>query len=188
MYEKIRRRDASRRLAASGYRWGEPRENVKMLVLVAASLNVMAALCVLIALAFMTNKAPWIAGLLICVAIYGALVLVIQRFGFRPRAVIFCADGTTTLPFGIPWFRKHRALRDHHEAIVSIEAGSVRGKDEVAIFSREGSIITVSRFLHPEDAHRVAVQLTAALKELREDLASAGKPVHEDRRERSVID
>lgn len=188
MYEKIRGRDETGRLVTAGYRWDEPRENVKMLVLFAAIFDFMGGIYVLIALAFVNDKGPWIAGLLICVGIYAALHLVMKRFGVRPRAVIFRADGTTSLPFGIPWFRNYHSLGAHLENIVSIEAGSVRGKDEVALFTRGGDIVTLSHFLHPENAHRVAVQLTSALKELREDMASAGQAVREDRHERSVID
>ncbi len=60
--------------------------------------------------------------------------------------------------------------------IASIEARSDGGTHAyVTTYSRSGDVTYVAGHLHPDNAHKVAVQLTLALAELRESMASPGE-------------
>lgn len=98
-----------------------------------------------------------------------------------PRELVFYRDGTIEAAWGLAFYPRHTSVSGHHADIVSIEARSVVPPQQqqhtshahgVVLFKRNGDTTYVAKCLHPDQAHKVAVQVMLALTELREDMAS----------------
>ena len=100
-----------------------------------------------------------------------------------PRALVFHRDGRISAPLGFSSYpRSFKRVTGTLADVVSIEARqtvrSAQGAQAtrthgVVLFKRNGDIAYVASQLHPDSAHKLAVQLTHALVALREDIMSA---------------
>ncbi len=166
-------------LDASGVEWTESRDGIEGLVFVLVMAGLVSGALVL----FFTplfGKDWWKAA---CV---GLALLSPYRWARgmeiagTPRQLLFHRDGRIAAPLGFAAYAaKHRSVTGHHDNIASIEArhmafkgASTPNTHGVVLYSRDGDIANVAMHLLPDDAHKVAVQMTLALTELREDLAS----------------
>lgn len=170
-WKPIRERDVDGRLMAAGVQWTEMRKSAFGLYITVANLSLMGSVggCAHQQMFRDSNGgvvALWLLGLCVMCVVAARLSL------GRMRALIFRADGTTSAPFGFAYYSsRYRAMSGTNANLVSIEARSDGGADAyVAVYSRNGDVTYVAGHLHPDNAHRVAVQLTLALAELRESL------------------
>jgi hypothetical protein len=164
-WQPLRERDVDGRLLAAGVRWSENRGVAEALCLSLAVLVCMAG-----------------AGTILVSGIGGALVLGLGiwlwRSSFRiagcKRELVFHRDGGMKAPLGFAHYHEScREILGHNADIVSIEmrkegAGDIR----VVMFFRSGDVVHAAGSLLPDEAHKIAVQLTLALAELREDLGN----------------
>lgn len=115
-------------------------------------------------------------GLLAIIMFTGLAWLIVSawRLPGRTRALIFHQNGSTNAPYGFAHsHRSHRYVTGHNADFVSIEArGHGPTMCDVVLFTRCGETVYVAGWLHRDSAHKIAVQLTLALAELRE---SAGE-------------
>lgn len=179
----IRERDAGGNLVAAGYEWGEPNDvwNFLISVIGAAGLFVILLGIVLLKKAFVSAQAIPVGGIIR----YGAHWT--YPHIFRPRSLIFRDNGKISMPFRVPgYFRPYYELSAHHDQIVSIErvfddSGDGKGqRHRAAIYFRSGNIVRITNPVHPDDAHMVAVQLTAALQEIRQAAAWRSQSTYSD--------
>ncbi|HEV7276529.1 MAG TPA: hypothetical protein VGN80_09605 [Devosiaceae bacterium] len=95
---------------------------------------------------------------------------------WRKRALIFHADGRMEMPYGLPYHPFRRAIEGHHKVLISIE--QERHADHtssVTGISTGGDSVGIAKDVTKYQALKVAVQLTRALNELRQDLASGAE-------------
>ena len=165
-WQPLRERDADGRLVAAGVRWSEHRELAQAGCLSLAVLVCMAG-----------------AGTFLVSGMGGALVLGLGiwlwrcsfRLSGRQRELLFRPDGSMKAPLGFAHYQEScREILGHNADIVSIEmrkegAGDIR----VVMFFRGGDVVHAAGSLLPDEAHKIAVQLTLALVELREDMYSS---------------
>jgi hypothetical protein len=171
--KKLREYDG-RGLRSAGVEWREPCQWREAAFLAAFVIGTW-----LMLLGFeMLKKSHWLSGgsLLACAACLAFLAFEYRREYERPRSLIFEGRGLMLAPLGMPsryWLNLHFEIEGHHDEIVSIEpivddSDDGKSKDhKVAIYFRSGSIVRVTNPVHKDRAHRIAVQLTAALHELR---------------------
>jgi hypothetical protein len=174
-YQVIREHDTGGKLIAAGYRWGEHNDLIASL---SAGCMLAAVGIALISLHVMKTNLLGGALLLIGCALLGYAGYYVSKAVFRPRALIFELDGAMRMPHGVPQSWRRRAIDGHHGNIGTIEKvrdvgpqGGPRVIHRVALFGKGGRIIRISKALHPDDAHLVAVQLTAALQAIRDEIA-----------------
>jgi len=173
----IREYDAYNELVAAGYEWGEPctyREIAAIIVFLVGAAASAAGLILL--------KSTWLG---LPIAGFGLFMLVwayeLYLDRFRPRSLIFTPFGTMNMPQRVPgfWWPRYE-IKGHHEDAVAIsvvqdESDDGNGKDhKAAIYFRSGNIVRVSGPVHPDDAHKIAVQLTTALEAVREAAVRIG--------------
>jgi hypothetical protein len=162
----IRQSDDEHRLVETGYHWHELSHDM---IWVAAATFV-SALYLSVAYYSESNfKAalPFAA----VAAIYSDILL---RLLLRRRTVVFRRDGSVRMPYGRPNKIGVRKLRIDHASIASIETTRECEGTGVAIYTVDGQTIIVSHKLRPSSARLVAVQLTKALHELRDSIATVG--------------
>lgn len=103
------------------------------------------------------------------------------EFGRRPRALIFHRDGRVEAPQGFPFFERTREMSRPHGEIASIEARQIVTGEAakltayrygVVVYLRSGGVIYVARRLDEFEAHKVAVQLSLALGDIRHELGN----------------
>lgn len=171
----IRDYGADGRLAAAGYAWGEP-DALRLaaaLAVYAAGLGVTLFGVDVLKTSMLFGVPVLVTGLGLFVAAYA-----VYQHRFRPRSLIFEADGRMSAPQRLPefWWPRYE-IRGHHDQVVRIAAVEERRPDgsgmeyRAAIYFRSGNIVRVSGPVHRDDAHKIAVQLTLALEELRDALA-----------------
>lgn len=175
--KRIVRRDKSGRVIAIGVEWTE--FNIWAAALDALVDGVCAIVGFVMALAgvlAIISSALWLVVAAIGIAL---CVLPVVRRPFdlwrKPRSVIFHRDGRVELPEGFPYHSSIREMSQPHREIVSIEARAAYRqalddpiyKHDVAVFRRDGDIVHVAWRLRADEAHKVAVQLTHALAEIR---------------------
>lgn len=97
-----------------------------------------------------------------------------------PRSMIFHRDGRVEMPSGFPYHPQFLEMSQPHGEIVSIEARVAPWqlpqnpfRHDVAVYRRDGDIVHVARLLRADEAHKVAVQLSLALNDMRSALANA---------------
>jgi hypothetical protein len=91
----------------------------------------------------------------------------------RPRMIVFTRDGRVLAPNGIAdrfWVRNLGPIAD----VSSIELTSSCRDFGVVLFTTEGRTILLAERMRKADARLVAVQLTKALHEMRQSLATIG--------------
>ncbi|MCK1281773.1 hypothetical protein IVB46_41820 [Bradyrhizobium sp. 61] len=174
-YQVIREYDIDGKLVAAGYEWGEPNDLIMHL-----SAGFILAAVGIATISSYVMKTHVLGGLLLLSgsALLGYAGYKLSKVVFRPRSFIFNLDGAMRMPHGVPEFGRLRAINGHHGKVGTIEKirdegphGGPRGVHRVAMFSKEGHIVRISKALHPDDAHLVSVQLTAALQEIRDEIA-----------------
>lgn len=179
---RIEKRTADRRIARVGVEWTENRERADNLIFALMLLSVMAGGVVLfIVTGFVKAKLVSAGiGLLLMSAPFWAVRINVKG---KPRQLVFERDGRMLAPLGFQTYANWCKSIDGTIAdIVSIEtrnlAERANGNGSIHTYSvvlakRDGTIVYVARHLLPDEAHKVAVQLNIALKDLRDDLATA---------------
>lgn len=168
----IRERDADGRLIAAGLQWTEQRRLAFGLLMQFGTWALLGGVAALLAGA---SGPGWtMLGLTVC-----AMAIARLTPG-RTRALIFHDDGRTSAPFGFAHHpRRFREVSGSNANVVSIEArGQGNEPHYVAMYSRSGDVAYVAGRLEVDNAHKVAVQLTLALAELRESLARSMQPAN----------
>lgn len=170
---KLRERDGYG-LQSAGLEWREP-SDWRALVFVALFFT---GLAIGLYGIEMIKKSNWVQGgsLISFVICLGWAVYEFREEHEQRRSLIFYESGMMHAPLGLPsryWPLAQFEITGHHEEIVSIEPIVDDSDDgqykhhKVAIYFRSGSIVRVTNPVHKDRAHRIAVQLTAALHELR---------------------
>lgn len=189
---RIDRREADNTLAATGVEWTEHREWISNVLMAFASVCALLSIFTLVGVMLMSAGAggsgPWWIPALMTLALWSPLWWWPRlQFEGKPRQLSFERDGSMPAPLGFAlWPRRFRSVSGHHGEIVSIEARQIANQRDaqltaythgVAIIKRNGDIVYVAAHLHPDNAMKVAVQLTLALNDMRESLAnSANNP------------
>lgn len=161
-HSPIRKRDPEGRLVESGYKWDQMRLPHYLFF---------GAMAIISACLAAQNIAT--ARLDAAIAAFGFLgfaALVYCAAG--PSIVAFCADGRVLTPNGVRWRFWVEALDFPHHQIASIELASECQDYGVVFFTTGGRTVLISERLRKADARLVVVQLTNALREMRESLAT----------------
>lgn len=168
-WHPIRERDENGDLLAAGLQWAEERDVALAGYWLAGAVLLFVGTAAL--LLWLAGK----GGLLLVLACFGVvawLIVSARRLPGRTRALVFHQDGSTSAPYGFNHYHhSHRHITGHNSNFVSIEArGQGSTMCDVVLFTRCGETVYVAGWLHRDSAHKVAVQLTLALAELRECL------------------
>lgn len=202
--EPIRETDSDgRRLMQSGAGWSE--ERLWLTYPGISVFNFLMACCVLTTIIGAINSKDhtlwmFVAGTLTVISV--GLWLLCNQFGQSEAIVVFHADGTIETPNGLPSHHFTKAIGGNHADIVSIESRRLSHPHElqtqhsidyeVRMFFASGSIISVAVNVPADEAHKIAVQLTAALRDMRQSQANAHrvrpKPRAKAPRQRELID
>lgn len=173
-HQVIREHDSDGRLVAAGYEWGEPNEIITYL---SAGLILAAVGMATISILVLKTYPPGAFLLLSGSVAMGYAGFKLSQLVFRKRSLVFGLDGAMRMPHGVPEYWRPRAINGHLGKVSTIERirdenphGGRRGEYRVAMFGKEGHILRISKALHPDDAHLVSVQLTAALQEIRDEI------------------
>lgn len=181
--QRVETRTAEGILEAAGVAWTERREGLHALGRMLIFLSFVVGLFVVF-LGTPMNEEWWIPagiGLALMVPIFWIEKLPIEG---TPRELLFYRDGSTEAPYGLAFYPRHTSVSGHHADLVSIEARSVATNQQaqhtnhthgVVLFKRNGDMTYAAKCLHPDEAHKVAVQVMLALTELREDMASEAR-------------
>jgi hypothetical protein len=110
-------------------------------------------------------------GLACLIAGVGLLALLagLQKW---PRIVMFTREGHILTPHGLPGRPLLRRLEFPHTQINSIETTRNCRDHGVVMFTTEGRTILLAERMFKADAHLAGVQLTKALREIRESMAT----------------
>lgn len=160
----IRRYDADRRLLEAGYRWDQLRL-IEKLGLGGAGVGLLCAAPFMYA-----DHSP--QGGVACLLAGLALLAILAWLHRWPRTVLFTRDGGVLTPHGLPGSPFRRRLSFPHTQINSIEATSNCRDHGVVMFTTEGHTILLAERMFKADAHLAGVQLTKALQEMRQSLAT----------------
>jgi hypothetical protein len=181
-WRTVREHDADGRLREAGAEWREERAAVASALLVLIIVNF---IMLMLALIIMLLSGEGQVVVLALLAIIAISVRTMRTMRGRRRALIFHRDGRTSAPHGFAHYhRRVREITGTHAEFVSIEARGPEFSSSVLIFTGSGGVIYAGRHLHHDDAHRIAVQLTIALRELRESIGRETRPQETDRKNR----
>lgn len=159
----IRERDAGGRLLEAGYRW----DRFRMLEMLGFGA---VAIGTLVLAPFMHeghSPEAGVATAAVGLAMLAGLAWVIRR----PRMIVFTRDGRVLAPNGIAgrfWVRNLGPIAE----VSSIELTSSCRDFGVVLFTTEGRTILLAERMFKADARLVAVQVTKALREMRESIAT----------------
>ncbi len=186
---RIEKRRADGRLARVGVEWTENRQGLDNVIFGLALLSFMIGVLVLFLLTPMVFLAtPSVparlvsagVGLVLMSSFYWSVRISVRG---RPRQLVFERDGRMLAPLGFDTYADWCKSIDGTIAdIASIEARNLAEKHRsdntihthgVVLSKWNGDLAYVARNLLPEEAHKVSVQLNLALKNLRDDLATA---------------
>ena len=168
--EPIRIRDAGGRLVAAGARWSEHRDFAEAGCLALAVLVCLAGAGALVV--SLIDGSPAIVGLLLLgLGIWLARRSV--RIAGSTRELVFDREGGMKAPLGFAHYQAYcREITGHHADIVSIETRNQGAGDlRVVMYFRSGNVVYAAGRLQRDEAHRLAVQLSLALAELREAIS-----------------
>jgi len=164
----VRELDADGRLTAAGAEWTEERAAVASTLLV---LLVLSFIILAFALIIMMLSGEGEVAVLALLAIIATSVRTMRTMRGRRRALVFHRDGRTSAPHGFAHYPgRFTEITGTNAEFVSIEARGPEFSSNVLIFTGSGGVIYAGRHLRHDDAHRIAVQLTVALRELRESI------------------
>lgn len=160
----IRHRDSEHRLVETGYHWHElPHDRVWLVAATGAS-------ALYLSVTYYSEANFKMA--LPCAAVAAIYADILLRLLLRRRSVIFSRDGSVRMPYGRPNKLGVRKLRINHASIASIETTQECEGTGVAIYTVDGQTILVGHKLRTSSARLVAVQITKALHELRDSIAT----------------
>lgn len=155
---------ADRLLYISGYEWREFPPFVFVGVAAVTLFAIGTALHLFLASRFL-DSTPFFVVAIVGIGVFEWL------WDYR-RVVLFWRDGTIETPNGLPDRVGMRELPVNHRAIASIELTRECRGTGVVIYTIEGESIVVGHKLRTADARKVAVQLTKALHQLRDSIAT----------------
>lgn len=169
--EAIRRYDADGRLFAAGAEWVEFRVWIKsILKFFGVSLVVVTGIAGMGALSTGEPIAIWVA--LAGIVLGFLLIIYGMRVMMQPRSIIFHVDGTTSSPDGKVIALGKRQVPDHWGGISTFEVtGEHETEMAVDLYARAGDEYRVGHEMQKDVANKLAVQLTAALAEIRDAVA-----------------
>lgn len=165
---RIRRHDANGSLMEAGYQWDQLRLIEKLGLGGAGTSLIVAAPVMYVGHSPQGGFACLAAGLALL-----AILIALQKW---PRIVMFTRDGSILTPHGLPgrpFLRREDFL---HTDVVSVELTRDCRDYGVVLFTSEGRSVLLAERMFKADARLVAVQVTKALREMRESMAViAGK-------------
>lgn len=159
----IRERDADETLLAAGYRWDQ------FGLLEKLAFGGLAVAGLLLAPFMYVGHSPQ-AGV-VFVAASLAMLIALRWIGKRPRMIVFTRRGRVMAPNGIADRFGVRDLGPIAQ-VSSIELTSSCQDFGVVLFTTEGRTILIAERMRKVDARLIAVQLTKALHEMRQSLAT----------------
>lgn len=181
-------RDEDGTLKGIGARWTEARTVVEFFLEKLVDVAMFVAFICIYGIGLFASQMGW--GLAFALALASAgLAYSMMRAAVhcpgRTRELTFWRDGVVRAPVGLAaaWFENGESRLPHAD-IESIEVEQVSEPDKnravnyshgVRIFYRTGHVVHVARHMEPDDAHRLAVGLTNALRELRTSMAHEGR-------------
>lgn len=176
---RIDTKDRNGELTSTGVEWTEGRNWLFYLkVLGVVSLVGITVACLLGTL--FSHQWMLLLGIAAATTTLG-VVLMLEPMPGTARRLVFSRDGSIHAPLGLSYYRKSvKRLGATIADVVSFEMKQLvrGGEDEgtpfthgVVLYKRDGDMTYVASNLHPDDAHKVAVQLTLALVALRADMA-----------------
>lgn len=177
---RVETRTPEGRIEAIGVAWTEHREGLHRLARMAIVISFIIGVFVA-GLGMPMNKEWWTPagiGLVLMLPIFWVEKISIEG---TQRELAFYRDGQIEAPYGFAFYPRSTSVSGHYCDLVSIEARHCLTNLEaqhtnhthgVILFKRNGDITYVAKHLHPDEAHKVAVQLSLALTELREDMAN----------------
>ena len=172
--KRIVKKDNSGRIVAIGVEWTEFNMWADALRALACGVCLIVGVAMTLGGALATvSHGAWFFLVFPGLAI-GGFSQAMPEFDIRrtPRSLIFHRDGRVEAAHGFGYWPKAREMSQPHSEIVSIEARAIDWYEapfqyDVAVFRRDGDIVHVARLLRADEAHKVAVQLTHALAEIR---------------------
>lgn len=163
-HDRIRRHDANGSLMEAGYRWDQLRLIEKLGLGGAGTSLIVAAPVMYVGHSPEGGVACLVAGLALL-----ALLVGLQKW---PRVIVFTRDGNILTPHGLPGRLFLRKLDFLHTEVVSVELTRDCRDYGVVLFTSEGRTVLVAERMFKADARLVAVQVTKALREMRETMAT----------------
>ncbi|AHB49907.1 hypothetical protein W911_03695 [Hyphomicrobium nitrativorans NL23] len=163
-HNPIRSRSPGGYLEEAGYQWDEARLSGQLIV---AMLGLISGATALVGYAH--GPKP---GLIFLLPLALICVVKLTWSIARPRIVVFEADGGISTPNGVAkrfWVER---LNFDQTEIASIELTADGTNWGVVLFTKEGRTVLLSHAMQKADARLVAVQLTKALREIRESLST----------------
>jgi len=170
-------------LIGTGVFWTECRSWLRTVLIVIAAILPLLALWTFVQhmqqQALLASVHAWRASAVpfgwLTAALIVAEALVLTELWLRPernRSLYFLSDGSTWAPDGFTCLRGHDAMPYEQADIVSFEALRCEGANgrpvhRVAAYLRNGDVMHVAAGLTLVEAHKVAVQLSNALQEMR---------------------
>jgi hypothetical protein len=162
----IRERDDDGRLIAAGFTWLEPVEVISIPFSVLAL-----ALFLMAGGAASDAETPTGAAVALGLAAF-ACILICILCGWINRGIAFTREGRVSVRGG--WINRLEMLWSikEHAGIASIETVKTHRGTAVVIYTAWGGTFPVTDALSESEARFVAVQLTIALREIRESISS----------------
>lgn len=161
----IREYDSRGQLVAAGFQWDERPEFWLILSVLLAPVVLSGA-----TLKFALDG-DFVIAMRFLMAALASGWLCVWLWSWR-RSIVFYRDGRVMAPGGIPERFGIRKLRLNNDRVTSIEVMNHHDDIYIAIFTSEGETFIVSHCMRSGDARLVAVQLTKALRELRQSMSS----------------
>lgn len=184
----VEERDEHGTLHAIGARWTEARTFVEFILEKLVDVAMFVAFICIYGVGLFASEIGWGLALALAMAMVGivySMMRAVVHCAGRTRELTFWRDGVVRAPFGLAaaWFENGESRLPHTD-IKSIEVEQVSEPDKnravnyshgVRIFYRTGHVVHIARYIEPDDAHRLAVGLTNALRELRASMAHEGR-------------
>ena len=180
--KRIEERTADGALDALGLEWTEGRPVLSRVQGGIATATLVAGFVVTVAPMFMksSGNAHFYFGLFI---LWLGFMLIKLDLPGRRRQLLFCRDGSIVARLGFSYYpAKYWRVTATIDEVKSIEVRQlVKSPDNafmpythgVVLYNRRGDVSYVAGRLEADAAHKVAVQLTHAFNELREDMATS---------------
>lgn len=163
---QIRHPDEAGRLRVAGAEWSEHRHGV---VGVIAFIGALAGVALIIGgvVVILANGrqagALLVPPTLVLIALYFSSHLLM----WRTRSLLLNVDGTIETPYGFAYRRWWKSIEGDHAYIATFELRQWSNGYSVNIYSNGGDIVHLADKLPEFQAHKIAVQLNLALRDMR---------------------
>lgn len=188
----IRERDTGGNLVRAGYSWFEQRDGVMAWALMLMGMCGLGGIVGFIAIFAQRTTNDTILMVAITAACAAAVLFgkrSISRSGWRSRTLVFDANGAITAPEGLAGQAEATRLRATLNDVASIERERYGNASRIMLHTHGGDIIVVgTNIMVQEEAQKVAVQLSLAVKEMREALGAGPGAVRPSRQAQQLID